>query len=245
MLGQPIDSPERYLGRVGALIEGPAFTPSLSGRRNLRALSILGAHDPSRVQETLELVGLADPADAPVRSYSLGMKQRLGIAAALLGAPDLLVLDEPTNGLDPAGTREVRQLLRDLADGGVTVFVSSHLLAEGEQICDWLVMIHRGSVRFQGTVTAVIAAQRAHLVATAERQADALPVLVDICSEHGYTAEPEPDGSLVVQSPPDFAAVLNREAMARGITLVELRHQRPNLEPAVASPRHMSYRRVR
>lgn len=87
VLGEPIDSPDRYLGRVGALVEGPAFTPSLSGRRNLRGLSLLGAHDPSRVQETLELVGLADRTDEPVRSYSLGMKQRLGIAAALLGHP--------------------------------------------------------------------------------------------------------------------------------------------------------------
>ena len=232
VLGQPIDSPDRYLGRVGALVEGPAFTGSLTGRRNLRALSILGGHDPSRVQETLELVGLADRAEDPVRSYSLGMKQRLGIAAALLGAPDLLVLDEPTNGLDPAGIREVRQLLRDLADGGVTVFVSSHLLAEIEQICDWLVMIQGGSVRFQGTVAAAIEAQRAHLVVTAERQADALPALIDLCSEHGYAAEPNPDGSLVVHSPSDFAAVINREAMVRGITLVELRYQRPNLEEA-------------
>ncbi len=232
VLGEPIDSPELYLGRVGALVEGPAFTPSLSGRRNLRALSLLGAHDPSRVQETLELVGLADRADEPVRSYSLGMKQRLGIAAALLGAPDLLVLDEPTNGLDPAGIREVRQLLRDLADTGVTVFVSSHLLSEIEQICDWLVMIDRGSVRFQGRVAEAIAAQQAHLVVAAEHPTDALPVLVDICSEHGYAAEPEPGGSLIVRSPADFAAVLNREAMARGITLVELRREQPNLEEA-------------
>ena len=122
VLGEPIRYPERYLSRTGAMIEGPTFTPSLTGRRSLRALSVLGVHDVSRIEATLELVGLADRADEQVRSYSSGMKQRLGIGAALLGDPGLLVLDEPTNDLDLAGIREVRQVLRDVAERGVTVF---------------------------------------------------------------------------------------------------------------------------
>ncbi|MEX1209118.1 MAG: ABC transporter ATP-binding protein [Acidimicrobiia bacterium] len=231
VLGEPISHPERYLPRVGAMIEGPAFTPSLSGRRNLAALSMLGDHDHSRIDALLELVGLAERGSDQVRSYSTGMKQRLGIAAALLGDPDLLVLDEPTNGLDPPGIKEVRQLLRDLADGGMTVFVSSHLLPEIEQICDWLVMIDRGRLRFQGPITEAIAAQRPHLVVAAERHDEVEAELVAICAEHGYPSSGH-GGRLVVDAPLDFAGVLNREAGLRGITLVELRRESPNLEQA-------------
>ena len=230
VLGEPISHPERYLGRVGAMIEGPAFTPSLSGRRNLAALSVLGGHDRTRIDELLELVGLAGRGSDPVRSYSTGMQQRLGIAAALLGDPDLLVLDEPTNGLDPPGIKEVRQLLRDLADGGITVFVSSHLLAEIEHICDWLVMIKAGQLRFQGPLSEAIAAQRPHLLVTAERHEEVEAELAAVCAEHGHAATPSQDGSLVVEAPHDFAGVLNREAAARGITLVELRRESPSLE---------------
>lgn len=230
VLGQPIAHPERYLARTGAMIEGPAFTPSLTGRRSLRALSVLGGHDPSHLQPTLELVGLAERADEPVRSYSSGMKQRLGIAAALLGDPALLVLDEPTNALDPAGIREVRRLLRDVADRGITVFVSSHLLSEIEECCDWLVMIQRGTLRFQGPLREALAAQRPHLIVAAEHDAEAMPELVRIAAEHGYEADPRPDGQLVVEAPLEFAAVLNREAARRGITLVELHREIPDLE---------------
>jgi len=229
VLGEPITHPENYLPRVGAMIEGPAFTPSLSGRRNLEALSVLGGHDRSRIDSLLELVGLAARGSDAVRSYSTGMKQRLGIAAALLGDPDLLVLDEPTNGLDPPGIKEVRKLLRDLADGGMTVFVSSHLLSEIEQICDWLVMIDRGRLRFQGPVTDAIAAHRPHLVVTAERHNEVEAELVAICEGHGHSVSAQ-GGRLVVEAPHDFAGVLNREAGSRGITLVELRRESPNLE---------------
>ncbi|MFP4636138.1 MAG: ABC transporter ATP-binding protein [Nitriliruptoraceae bacterium] len=230
VLGEPIGHPERYLSRVGAMIEGPAFTPSLSGRRNLAALSVLGGHDRARIDELLELVGLTGRGSDPVRAYSTGMKQRLGIAAALLGDPDLLVLDEPTNGLDPPGIKEIRQLLRDLADGGMTVFVSSHLLAEIEQISDWLVMIKAGRLRFQGPVSEAIAAQRPHLLVTAERHEQVEAELTAVCAEHGHAASPGQEGRLVVEAPHDFAGVLNRESAARGITLVELRRESPSLE---------------
>jgi ABC-2 type transport system ATP-binding protein len=148
VLGQAISDPTKYLPRVGALIEAPAFYPTLSGRRNLEVLTRLARLNRSRIAEVLELVGLSDRGNDLVRSYSLGMKQRLGVAAALLREPELVILDEPANGLDPAGIREIRLLLRGLADRGITVFVSSHLLAEIQTICDHLVMIDRGRIVF-------------------------------------------------------------------------------------------------
>jgi ABC-2 type transport system ATP-binding protein len=141
VLGHSIAHPERDLARVGALIEGPAFHPALTGRRNLEALAGLGSVDRALVDAALDQVGLAAHEGDRYRSYSLGMKQRLGIAAVLLRQPQLVVLDEPMNGLDPAGIRESRARLRDLAATGITVLVSSHLLAEVQQICDHLMVI--------------------------------------------------------------------------------------------------------
>ncbi|MBZ2194822.1 ABC transporter ATP-binding protein [Occultella gossypii] len=145
------------LPRVGALIEGPAFYPFLSGADNLRRLDSADARaDPAtrdaRVARALDRVGLTHAARKRARAYSLGMKQRLGIAAALLTPRDLLVLDEPTNGLDPQGTREVRSLIRAVAAEGTTVFVSSHLLAEVEQICTHAAVMHVGSLVAQGSL---------------------------------------------------------------------------------------------
>ncbi|WP_154793992.1 ABC transporter ATP-binding protein [Occultella kanbiaonis] len=145
------------LPRVGALIEGPAFYPFLSGADNLRRLDSADARaDPAtrdaRVARALDRVGLTHAARKKARAYSLGMKQRLGIAAALLTPRDLLVLDEPTNGLDPQGTREVRSLIRAVAAEGTTVFVSSHLLAEVEQICTHAAVMHVGSLVAQGSL---------------------------------------------------------------------------------------------
>ncbi|TFD67848.1 ABC transporter ATP-binding protein [Cryobacterium ruanii] len=148
------------LPRVGALVEGPAFYPFLSGAANLRRLDTADRHAPggtraARVQLALERVGLSHAADKKVHAYSLGMKQRLGIANALLLPRELLVLDEPTNGLDPQGTREVRNLVRSLAAEGTTVFVSSHLLAEVEQICTHAAVMSAGSIVAQGTLAAL------------------------------------------------------------------------------------------
>ncbi|MCA1692926.1 MAG: ABC transporter ATP-binding protein, partial [Actinobacteria bacterium] len=147
VLGVPLTEPSGYLARVGALIESPAFYPGLSGERNLAVQTTLSGIEPGRIPVVLDRVGLAHRGADPYRTYSLGMKQRLGIAAALLGEPSLLILDEPTNGLDPAGIREMRELLRSLASYGRTIFVSSHLLAEVEQVCDWLVVIEAGALR--------------------------------------------------------------------------------------------------
>ena len=150
----------QVLPRVGALVEGPAFYPFLSGAANLRRLDTADRHAPSstrraRVQSALERVGLSHAADKKVHAYSLGMKQRLGIANALLLPRELLILDEPTNGLDPQGTREVRNLVRSLAAEGTTVFVSSHLLAEVEQICTHAAVMSAGSIVAQGTLAAL------------------------------------------------------------------------------------------
>ena len=145
------------LPRVGALVEGPGFYPYLSGADNLRRLDSADRYAPSRtrgtrVAEALERVGLSAAAHKRVKAYSLGMKQRLGIANALLTPRELLILDEPTNGLDPQGTREVRTLVRSLASQGTTIFVSSHLLAEIEQICTRAAVMSAGSLVAQGTL---------------------------------------------------------------------------------------------
>ena len=142
------------------MIEGPAFYPTLSARANLEVLAMLGGHPRARIGQLLEQVGLADRASDRYGSYSLGMKQRLGIAAALLPDPALLVLDEPANGLDPAGIIEIRDLLRGLADDGTTVFVSSHLLGEVEQISDWLVMIDHGRLLYDGPIDQILERQQ-------------------------------------------------------------------------------------
>jgi ABC-2 type transport system ATP-binding protein len=150
ILGQPLTHSLGYLPRVGALIEAPAFYPSLSAQTNLDVLARLGGYPSSRVREMLDLVELSDRAHDRVGSYSLGMKQRLGIAMALLPDPDLLILDEPANGLDPLGIIATRDLLRRLHEQGKTIFLSSHLLGELEQVADWLVMLHQGKALYNG-----------------------------------------------------------------------------------------------
>ncbi|HEY7222646.1 MAG TPA: ABC transporter ATP-binding protein [Micromonosporaceae bacterium] len=151
VLGEPPGSPAA-LRRVGSLVEGPGFYPYLSGRENLRVLASYTGLGEAAVAQALERVELTARAGDRYRTYSLGMKQRLGVAAALLGRPELLILDEPTNGLDPAGMADMRQLLRALASDGQTVLLSSHLLGEVEQICDRVGVIAGGRLRASGTV---------------------------------------------------------------------------------------------
>nr|WP_030883212.1 ABC transporter ATP-binding protein [Streptomyces varsoviensis] len=178
----------RVLPRVGALIEGPALYAFLSGRDNLARYD---AADPTadprtrsaRVSAALDRVGLAAAAGKKARAYSLGMKQRLGLAAALLQPRELLVLDEPTNGLDPQGMREIRTLVRELAAEGTTVFLSSHLLDEIEQVCTHTAVMARGRLLTQGTVAELAGAARGRLVVTTPDTADAMRVL----KEHGVS----------------------------------------------------------
>ncbi|MCF3175292.1 ABC transporter ATP-binding protein [Streptomyces sioyaensis] len=194
VLGAPMPSAgRRVLPRVGALIEGPALYGFLSGRDNLRRFDAADpAADPrtrtARVGQALERVGLAAAAGKKARAYSLGMKQRLGLAAALLRPRELLVLDEPTNGLDPQGMREIRGLVRELAADGTTVFLSSHLLDEIEQICTHAAVMTRGRLITQGTVaelsaTVLDSRGTGRLTVTTPDPADAARVL----KEHGLT----------------------------------------------------------
>lgn len=161
LLGQPVPQQlPQVVGAVGALVETPLFFPTFSGRLNLQLLAEAAGVSRTRVEECLELVELRDRADDRFKGYSLGMKQRLGIAAALLKAPRLLILDEPSNGLDPAGIRDVRELIRRLgSDGSTTVFLSSHLLAEVEQVCDQVSILARGRCVAAGPVREVLAAR--------------------------------------------------------------------------------------
>jgi ABC-2 type transport system ATP-binding protein len=232
VLGRPIDDPAGYLPHVGALIESPSFYPALSGAENLHVLAIAGGHEPDRIPALLELVGLAGRGDDRYRSYSLGMKQRLGIAAALLGEPRLLILDEPANGLDPQGVREMRTLVGSLADTGRTVLVSSHDLSELEQICDWLILIDKGRSLYQGPTRALLDGVTGGLAVVPQR-ADDHRVLRDLLSSGGHRVEAT-DDRLVVDvdgaAVADVAAAVNRTAFDAGIVLVELTPLRTTLE---------------
>lgn len=228
VLGQPLGEPRRYLHRVGALIESPAFYPSLTGRQNLRFLARLGGVDPSRVDDAVSIVGLTSRSDDAYRTYSLGMKQRLGIAAALLPQPDLLLLDEPANGLDPAGIRSIRELLTRLAQGDTTILVASHLLAEVEALCSWMILLHRGRRVYQGAVEGLGADGRDRLVV---RTVDPvhLSVVEEVATDHGYTAIRDGD-RIVIDGPADFGGTLNTETMRRGGVISELAVHTANLE---------------
>ena len=234
VLGESIGSPERYMSRVGALLEGPALWPGLTGAQNLRVLAKLGRHDEGSIPGVLELVGLADRADDRFGLYSFGMKQRLGIAAALLGDPEIVILDEPTNGLDPAGIREMRQLIATIAQRARTVLISSHILSEIEHVCDWLVVIDRGRSMYTGP-TAGFAGQTATRISVAPLDRDQLAALADVVARHRLRWEQEGDHLSVHfdgGDPRAAAAALNRAALDAGIDLVDVHIERPTLESA-------------
>jgi ABC-2 type transport system ATP-binding protein len=228
ILGEPIEHPEKYLSRVGAMIEGPAFYPALSGHENLMVLARLGGFPVERVQTLLEKVGLGDRGKSKYKTYSLGMKQRLGIAAALLPDQKLLMLDEPTNGLDPEGIQEVRALLRDLANDGTTVFVSSHLLSELEIISDHIVMLRKGEIVFAGPIGELMTKQQPTIIAKSLQHAD-LAKIVELSEKSGHHAVIRND-SVHILAPMDWAPILNKAAFDAGITLAQLAPQLPNLE---------------
>lgn len=228
VLGESITQPEKYLPQVGAMIEGPAFYPALTGAQNLAVLAKLGGFDTDAIQGLLNLVDLGDRGNSKYKTYSLGMKQRLGIAAALLPKPKLLVLDEPTNGLDPAGIQEIRNLLRKLADNGTTVFVSSHLLSEIEMISDHLVMLRLGKVIFSGKTSELLAKQQPVIVAKPEHRSD-LDKLVMIATQAGHSAKII-DETVHVTGASDYSAKLNKSAFDAGIILETLTPVRASLE---------------
>ena len=228
ILGQPITSPDKYLSQVGAMIEGPAFYPALSGAENLKVLATLGGFPIERVDQLLQQVGLAERGKSKYKTYSLGMKQRLGIAAALLPNPKLLILDEPTNGLDPEGIQEIRQLLRSLADNGTTVFVSSHLLSELELISEYLVMLRKGEVVFAGPMQELFDAQQPFMLVRTEKESD-LAKIISLAESAGHKAHIR-DGVAHIEGPAEWAGVLNKLAFEAGILLTQLSPQLPNLE---------------
>jgi ABC-2 type transport system ATP-binding protein len=219
------------LGRVGALIEGPAFYPWLSGRANLARLDAVGPDGQAstrkaRIAEALARVGLTAAATKKYGAYSLGMCQRLGLAAALLRPRDLLILDEPTNGMDPQGTREIRNLVRDVAKDGATVFLSSHLLTEIEQVCSHVGVMANGQLLSQGTLGELRAAGAARLRVEVDRSDDAAAVLrrlglTDVSGVDGVLT-----GALSGQAPEDC----NRELVSAGVAVRALSVERPSLE---------------
>jgi ABC-2 type transport system ATP-binding protein len=227
----------QVLPRVGALIEGPAFHPYVNGRQNLRRLDLSDATaDPAtsdqRIDAALGRVGLTAAAGKKYRNYSLGMKQRLGIAAALLQPRDLLVLDEPTNGLDPQGTREIRRLVRELAHDGTTVLVSSHLLSEVEQVATHVGIMTDGRLVRQGTLGDVL--DIGPPVIRIETPDDELAA--DTMNGLGLAAEQDETphvvtASLVDRAPDEVAAALVRA----GVRLHGLTVNRPSLEDLFVS----------
>ncbi len=236
VLGHPMPGAARtVLPQVGALIEGPALYGFLSGRDNLvRYDRADPTADPrtrnARVGDALERVGLAAAAGKKARAYSLGMKQRLGLAAALLRPRRLLVLDEPTNGLDPQGMREIRALVRELAAEGTTVFLSSHLLDEIEQICTHAAVMARGRLITQGPVADLAAGTLGRLAVTTPDPADAARVL----KEHGITGITL-DGDRVRADAPDGSvelADLNAALVEAGVRVRSFGVERASLEDA-------------
>jgi ABC-2 type transport system ATP-binding protein len=228
IIGKPINHPDKYLHEVGAMIEGPAFYPALSGLENLKLLAKLGGIPLSRCQELLELVDLGDRGKDKYKTYSLGMKQRLGIAAALLPNPKLLILDEPTNGLDPSGIQEVRDLLEKLASEGVTVFVSSHLLSELEMISKYLVMLRKGEVVFAGPMQELLHRSKPTIVAKPST-VNSLNYLAELINKTGHQAVIESD-HVRVDADESFAVQLNKIAFEGGIVLAQLTPVRASLE---------------
>jgi ABC-2 type transport system ATP-binding protein len=204
LLGRPVpEALPEAIQEVGALVETPLFFPNFSGRLNLRILARVAGLPDERVEEALERVGLRERADDRVKAYSLGMRQRLGIAAALMKRPRLLILDEPSNGLDPAGIREVRELIRHLGANGITVFLSSHLLGEVEQVCDTVDILVRGKRIASGAVKDVLAARATGEVRV--RTADlALAERTLTAAGHAVTRQ---DDHLVVANAPDPAVI--------------------------------------
>lgn len=233
VLGEPLDRPERFLPRVGALVEGPGLWPALTATENLALVARLGGHDRARIPWALDLVGLSGRAGDRYGSFSLGMKQRLGIAAALLGDPALLLLDEPTNGLDPAGMSDMRALMARLGAGGRTVLVSSHLLRELEQVCDWLLVIDEGRLVYAGDLDRFAATATPDIV-LAPADAGELPRLADVLAAAGVRAGRDGDHLVVTvpgaHDPRALAGALNHAAAGAGIVLGEVHVRRPTLE---------------
>ncbi len=223
--GRHVRRDHYVLRRVGALVEGASFYPFLTARRNLEVLArTANQYDPRRIDMLLEQVGLSARAEQRVKGYSTGMKQRLGLAAALLTDPDLLILDEPTNGLDPGGMHEIRQFIRSLVDDqGKTVFLSSHLLGEVEQVCDRVAIIHLGEILREGTVTHLLEGKSC-------LQVEAVPLdrAAAILGQHWTVTANE--RALIVDALRDDVPHVVRLLVASDIEVYHVASQRQSLE---------------
>ncbi|MGH3425046.1 MAG: ABC transporter ATP-binding protein [Nocardioidaceae bacterium] len=224
VLGRPPGT-AAALARVGALVEGPAFYPYLSGRDNLRVVARYAGAADSGVEEALEVVDLAERAGDRFSAYSLGMKQRLGVAAALLKEPELVILDEPTNGLDPAGMRDMRGLVRRLGGQGRTVLLSSHLLGEVQQICDRIGVIDRGRMVTEGSVHELRgSAELLVAAAPGDVAREALEQMPEVESVRAV------DGVLRVQVDERHTAAAVRTLVESGVAVTQVRRDERQLE---------------
>ena len=213
------------LKAIGALIESPGFYPYLSGRENLRVVADLASVSQKRVDEVLDLVELASRAGRKFGTYSTGMKQRLGVAAALLKDPELLILDEPTNGLDPQGMAEMRKLIKDIGQGDRTVLLSSHLLGEVEQICDRVGAIKNGHLVKQSTVQELLGEEGVLVRAQPADQAQEL-----LTKMFGPEAISRQNGAIHLKVKPENSIEINRRLTDAGIGVSELRPFERSLE---------------
>ncbi|MEV6429976.1 ABC transporter ATP-binding protein [Nocardia sp. NPDC051463] len=211
--------------RIGVLIEGPGFYPYLSGRDNLRVLAKYRGLDRRAVEEALERVGLEGRAEDKFRTYSLGMKQRLGVGAALLGRPDLLILDEPTNGLDPQGMAEMRELITTLAGDGHTVLLSSHMLSEVQEICDRVGVISGGNLLVESTVAELRGASSLSL--RAEPLELALSAVRQVVGDRSALLTAR---GIRIESGAEKAPAIARAVIEAGADLLELRIDEKSLE---------------
>ena len=226
LFGEPV--PARLPGvvnRIGAVVESPKFMPGFTGRKNLSLLARSAGLPAARVDAVLERVSLADRAEDRYKGYSLGMRQRLAIAATLLKEPDLLILDEPTNGLDPQGIRDIRYMIRDLGASGVTVLVSSHILAEIEQVSDSVTIVRRGQLIASGLVSDVVGGSAASSLRV--RVAD-LAAAHRILSESAMTSTLDED-HLMVEGATDGSQV-TRLLAQHDLYVTELTPVQPDLE---------------
>src|SRR2546421_2342691 len=213
------------LGKIGTLIESPGFYPYLSGRENLRVIADMASVSQKRVDEVLDLVELASRAGRKFGTYSTGMKQRLGVAGALLKDPELLILDEPTNGLDPQGMAEMRKLIKDIGQGDRTVLLSSHLLGEVEQICDRVGVISNGKLVKQSTVQDLLGEEGVLVRAQPIEQAQEV-----LTKMFGAEVISRQDGALHLKTKPSNSVDINRQLVAAGIGVSELRPFERSLE---------------
>jgi lantibiotic transport system ATP-binding protein len=227
LFGQTVEGNDpAQRAHIGALVETPSLYGHLTGRQNLEITRCLIDAPRARIDEALSKVDLRDAADRPVREYSLGMRQRLGIALSLLGRPKLLILDEPSNGLDPSGILDMRRLLRELLDDGLTVFVSSHLLGEVEQFATHVGVLHQGRMRFEGTLQALRERARPRLTLRCDAPERAREVLTKL----GESVDHLDEGGLSLSPRHRDDAEINRLLVQNGIGVSHLAREQTTLE---------------